>query len=700
MNPGKTVALILVLLLPGACILRAQSFTEMHYSITDIYGSSDWGDYDNDGDLDLLLTGSTYSMNNSTIFVYKNNADGTFTHQASLALNGVSFGVGKWFDFNNDGILDIFTSGEEYDSWGYTQPVCYLYTGKPDGTFELASTGDVFVKSTNSTMAWSDINKDGFPDIAVCGYTDMNPNYHARIYENHAGAFVESSKFKIDGLINGSLEWGDYDNDLDPDLLMSGWRYDWDSRGKVWETAIYRNDNDSLKKLSAGLEGVTFGSASWGDYDGDGDLDILVTGIFEEWGEDKSVFRIYENIGNDTFVPIETPGIPDIYFGKSVWGDIDNDGDLDIMATGGNASYEYGYTYLFINDNGNFDNYVLLCEIKASSLNLVDYDNDGDLDLFLTGWASFAGHTKVFRNDLIVENLPPSPPSNLTAMMSGNKVILSWQPSTDDHTASGSLTYNIYAGTQLEDASIMQPCADLTTGFRKIAWFGNTGLNTSWSLTLPDETTEFYWGVQAIDNSFLGSEFTPFISTNIPPVVITDQPSEYDEREINLNGRVNPKGQSLYAWFEYGTDTTLLTPTAPVMVNGDSFNQVTTLINELMLNSLYYYRIAAGTDPLLSSDAVKGDFVAFRTESDGIHEINNPFFIYPNPSDGQYNYSIKEKNEGVIYIYDLKGRRCMQLSCNQFQHDGVIDIRTLDNGIYNAVIISESKVLNYRLVKL
>ncbi|MHC1774009.1 MAG: FG-GAP-like repeat-containing protein [Lentimicrobium sp.] len=698
MNSVKTIALILAILMPGACMVYAQSFTEMQHSITDIYGSSDWGDYDNDGDLDVLLTGSTSSMDNSTIFVYKNNADGTFTQQSGLLLNGVSFGVGKWFDFNNDGLLDIFTSGQEYNSWGNDQPACYLYMGKPGGTFELVESGEVFVKCINSAMAWSDINHDGFPDVAVCGFTEMNPSYHARIYENHAGEFVESSRFKIDSLINGSLEWGDYDNDLDPDLLMLGWRYDWDSRSDVWETTIYRNDNDSLKKLSAGLDGATFGSASWGDYDADGDLDILVTGIYGREDE-ESVFRIYKNTGNDNFVQIQTPNIPNIYFNTSVWGDIDNDGDLDIMATGRSSSYVNEYTYLLVNDNGMFNRNSLLCQIQASSLNMVDYDNDGDLDLFLTGWADYAGHTKVFRNDITVENLPPAPPTNLTSSMNGNKVVLSWEPSTDDHTASDNLTYNIYVGTQPENAAIMQPCADLNTGFRKIAGFGNAGLNTSWTLTLPDETTEYYWGVQAIDNSFRGSGFTGFPSVNLPPVVITDQPSEHSERQINLNGRVNPKGQYLYAWFEYGTDTTLLTSTLPVMVTGDSLNHVTTHINELMVNSVYYYRTAAGIDPPVSSDAVKGDFVTFRTEPDGIPGFNSPVVIYPNPSDGLFRYNIEEQSEAVITIYDLKGRKCMQISCNHLPHSGIIDIRALDDGIYNAVIVSGTSVLNLRVVK-
>ena len=68
-----------------------------------------WGDYDNDGDLDILLTGSTDSGNISKI--YRNNGDNTFTEQTSIALTGVDNSSVAWGDYDNDGDLDILLTG-------------------------------------------------------------------------------------------------------------------------------------------------------------------------------------------------------------------------------------------------------------------------------------------------------------------------------------------------------------------------------------------------------------------------------------------------------------------------------------------------------------------------------------------------------------------------------------------------------------
>ena len=72
-------------------------------------GSVAWGDYDNDGDLDILLTGREYTGRISKI--YRNNGDNTFTEQTSISLTGVGSGSVAWGDYDNDGDLDILLTG-------------------------------------------------------------------------------------------------------------------------------------------------------------------------------------------------------------------------------------------------------------------------------------------------------------------------------------------------------------------------------------------------------------------------------------------------------------------------------------------------------------------------------------------------------------------------------------------------------------
>ncbi len=683
----KHLSLVFLLLFIGLTVtLPAQTFTEINYSFVNIDGSSDWADYDNDGDLDVLVTGTSQPADNAMTYVYRQRVDGLFEHLASLSFYGVRNGVGKWLDLNNDGLLDIYTSGETIDSYGYESPACYIYMAKPNGTFQLINDNPVILHESSS-MDWGDINNDGFVDMAIAGYTSMNPHYHARIYENNQGTLIESTKYKIDSLMSGTLDWADYDNDMDLDLVMTGWRYDW-SRGDVWETSVYRNDPDGLTKLDANLKGTNFGSATWGDFDGDGDADILVTGIYGSYDAEMSVFKIYINNGNDSFTALNTPDVPDIYYNGSTWGDIDNDGDLDIIVTGRDESYENEYTYLLLNDNGNITIHSLLCSVQAGSLNLVDYDNDGDLDVFLTGWADYNEHTKIFRNNSTIKNLPPSAPVNLSASREGNVVTFSWDSSTDDHTASANLTYNLFIGTETDNTSLLQPNANISSGYREIVDFGNAGYNNSWKITLPETVTSYTWGVQAIDNSFLGSPFAVDAPVVLSPTVYTDQPSGFDLTAIDLNGRVNTHKQSLNVWFEYGTDTTQLINTPEQLVTVDTLINISANITGLQYNSLYHYRLVAG--------AVKGEFVSFQTQPDGLEERILHFEIYPNPTQRLLKYTIKDPAQGIIMIYDMQGQKHLQFKVTQVT--GTIDLGELKSGVYNLVYVAGNRIANRKII--
>ena len=129
-----------------------------------------------------------------------------------------------------------------------------------------------------------------------------------------------------------------------------------------------------------------------------------------------------------------------------------------------------------------------------------DYDNDGDLDILLTG----AGVAKVYRNDGPPPNTPPNPPSSLAAVRNGGNVTFSWTGATDDHTPVTGLCYNLRVGTSLS-GDLKVPGMALPTGFRKVPRLGNAQERTSWTIALPPGPYD--WSVQAIDASFLGSAF-------------------------------------------------------------------------------------------------------------------------------------------------------------------------------------------------
>jgi hypothetical protein len=122
--------------------------------------------------------------------------------------------------------------------------------------------------------------------------------------------------------------WGDYDNDGDLDILFVGVKDFW--RNMI--TRIYRNDgHGKFTDVGARLVDAGFSTVDWGDYDRDGDLDFVMTG---QMGSLQYTAKIYRNDGNGVFTDTNVLW-PDLNTpAKAIWGDFDNDGDLDLLLSG------------------------------------------------------------------------------------------------------------------------------------------------------------------------------------------------------------------------------------------------------------------------------------------------------------------------------------------------------------------------------
>jgi len=198
----------------------------------------------------------------------------------------------------------------------------------------------------------------------------------------------------LTGISNSYIAWGDFDNDSDLDILMCG-----QTTSGTPVTKIYNNDNGSFTDINAGLAGVTKGAAVWGDYDIDGDLDILITGE----NSDNKTFLYRNDNGNFTEVSNNFEYFGDYSF--AAWGDYDNDGDLDIFIGG---TYEAGGTWprvIYINNNdGTFTrlNNTVLTDSSTYTRggSWGDYDNDGDIDLI----TARDGKNRLYTNELDNEN--------------------------------------------------------------------------------------------------------------------------------------------------------------------------------------------------------------------------------------------------------------------------------------------------------
>ncbi|GAK57195.1 fibronectin type III domain protein [Candidatus Vecturithrix granuli] len=461
-----------------------------------------WGDYDNDGHVDLLLTGE--SVSGAIANIYHNNGDGTFTDiQAGLLT--VKDSATAWGDYNNDGYLDLVLTG--YSST--LRYVSNIYRNNQDGTFTDINAGLTGV--SGSSTEWGDYDNDGDLDLLLTGYASST-EWVSRIYRNNGDETFTSINTGMIGVLNGSSNWGDYDGDGDLDILLTGGSL---TSGAIAQ--IYRNDGPAagsdwtftgINIVAPPESGVAASASAWGDYDHDGDLDLVVLGGTDNQG--FFITRIYRN-DQGAFTDINA-GLPPIKYGAAAWGDVDNDGDLDLLLTGWAWLPELGalqpIARVYWNTNGAFtDLQAGLVGVRDSAATWVDYDNDADLDVLFTGNTTDGIRvTKLYRNNSTMKNTVPVAPANLTTSVSGNTVVLSWTPATDGQTPQHGLTYNLRIGTTPGGSEICSPMSNLTNGDRRVVQFGNMNHNTSWTIkNLPAGT--YYSSVQAIDTAFAGSPF-------------------------------------------------------------------------------------------------------------------------------------------------------------------------------------------------
>jgi len=309
-------------------------------------GSSDWGDYDGDGDPDLVLTGEDPSFAGSTT-IYENEGGNSFSKApASSVLDGVLKGSSAWGDADGDGDLDLVITGQQPSEESYAATIY-----RNDGTGSFSVLNDDGSGNTTgltpvyeSTSDWADIDGDGDLDLLITGNDTGGPS--AALYRNDGtGSFSIVDDGDGDGSTNflnrvksGAVAWGDYDSDGDPDLVITG------NNGSFPSATIYRNDgtgtfsvvNDGNDDGSTNsLTKVEFGAVAWSDVDGDGDLDLYVSG--QNVGQ--SVAAVYENEGG-TFSALNPNPIGNsakligLDRSSSAWGDLDGDGDLDLAMIG------------------------------------------------------------------------------------------------------------------------------------------------------------------------------------------------------------------------------------------------------------------------------------------------------------------------------------------------------------------------------
>ena len=355
------------------------------------YSAAAWGDYDNDGRLDLMLTGE--SSTEPVSHLYHNTGAG-FEELSNLLPNlpGLNTGTVHWVDYDHDGLLDLFITGDSYHG-----PVALLYRNKGLKSLFEETTGQLpnLPGLTNGTADWTDFDKDGRLDLLLTGQTDAGQAV-TKFYQNTAGGFADISA-QMPGLpaVSASAAaWGDYDGDGYADLLLTGGS---GAGGPV--SRLFHNTRTDVSTLLPDLPQLSNSSIAWGDYDNDGRPDLLLTGTTSNL---TGVGRLYHNTGTGfEDQSSRLPAMPQPGFGSVAWGDYDNDGLLDLIITG-SRTLVTGVSKLYHNTGSGFEDVSSLVaglpQVRYSAVAWGDYDNDGKLDLIITGQSGSTGVSKLYRN--------------------------------------------------------------------------------------------------------------------------------------------------------------------------------------------------------------------------------------------------------------------------------------------------------------
>ncbi|NUM46477.1 MAG: VCBS repeat-containing protein, partial [Anaerolineales bacterium] len=383
---------------------------------SDTTQSIDWGDYDMDGDLDIVIGNS----NNRNCVLQNNNGSFDLAWLADVILDTRSVAFAGW-EYNNEFNMYLAVGN------GSEPTNVYRFEG---GTFDLWWT-ETTVYATN-VVAWGDYDNDGDPDLVLGNFGQPN-----RLYRNDLNTLTYLTD--LPGTLNTrDLAWGDMNGDGYLDLAQGNGQ----SLGNSNTARVYCNSGSPAFTFSEcweSAEAVSTFNVAWGDYEGDGDLDLALsseengtTRIYQnngamlgatpiwdadddtansravswaDWNGDGDLEFVIGYFGGATLLYENTAGVfqstsfgPDTYDARSAaWGDYDSDGDFDLAV--GNSSSAPSLVY----ENTNGTLALAFSAPFAENTRSVawgDYDGDGDLDLALGNGAAGTGQAnRLYRND-------------------------------------------------------------------------------------------------------------------------------------------------------------------------------------------------------------------------------------------------------------------------------------------------------------
>ena len=550
--------------------------TSIANNIPGLYGARfAWGDYNKDGLMDLAVLGQ--SDNGNVTSVFKNT--GTGFENLNLTIRPFRYGDIKWVDLNNDGWLDIAIIGQPGGAG-----VSFQTLINNQGVFEINTPTSVFgLKKSN--MAFGDYDNNGTLDMFTSGQ-DALGNARSYLYTNDGkGNFAVVPEFNslyvVPNMFDADARFVDYDLDGDLDLVYAGTDQSSNPVGGVRVNTILDPKITSNSYGGNYNNGYTYGLNSYnsdcqcyiglsmnnarfdiGDIDGDGDMDIVEIGtnkksngagftlipqlviIRNQTVENKNAkfgnYFSYGSIYNTSVVILDSISDGDV---KLV--DFNNDGLLDITVTGLDAKTN-AVTKFYLNQGG-YGNFTLstnnsIAQYSSSAISWGDANGDGDMDLVISGLKNNGGSsTSIYMNNQGTNgNKAPTAPKNLRFIDQGQgRILLQWDAATDDHTIASNLYYNLKLGTKPGKSDLRVIQVNDANG--KLLTPNTSLIGTNqYYIELPPGV--YFWSVQAVDGNYSSSTFAP------NQKIVLQYPWQFVNQGGIVDSRIQPLENPAFAW--------------------------------------------------------------------------------------------------------------------------------------------------------
>lgn len=475
----------------------------------------------------------------------RRNSDGTFTLEKESYLAISTYTNAVFFDFNNDGNLDLLIMGQGGD-WNVSGDIkivaLYRNLGEEhDYRFEkVANPGFLQQRDEGffNPISVGDYNHDGYTDVVTMSYHNGR---RVDLYLNDGGSgrFIHQEQQTFEGASNGSVMFGDLNNDGWLDIEYTGYS---DKTSTALKTYINQRNGSFADETPADIRGAFQGQSTLADINGDGTLDIISTGNGDNWVCLASLY--YNSVDKDgkctyRYVSEAESNILGVSRANPLIADFNSDGRMD-MVINGEPSDGSGYRnrIYYQTAEGNFvmdKSYPVVPVNQDGGINMGDANGDGNMDLIVGGYigtyenapaAAYSSPLRVYENNPqkngLSGNTLPEPPAQVTAAMEGDELVISWLPGSDKETSEAALRYNIFVRNETTGELYTLIPTDIETGKLKVG----TDLQTSLSSALNSYRMRIFGegnytvGVQTLDQSYAGSKFATaaFTATGIQQV--------------------------------------------------------------------------------------------------------------------------------------------------------------------------------------